>query len=95
MFHLDYRTLQPQDKMLFQVKLTPYGCGLSNAVVTVIDSQTGEVYTSRGTQLGYFRINNLAIGDLYVVSVQSKRYSFDSQTFTLNEDLGGIELIGF
>jgi Carboxypeptidase regulatory-like domain len=73
----------------------PYGRGISGASLHITDIQTGEVYKARTNQRGYFRVENLAVGDSYVVSTTAKTYNFDTVTFTLNEEFTGIEIYGY
>jgi Carboxypeptidase regulatory-like domain len=72
--------------------LTPTGRGLSNAYVVLTDTNSGQVRYARSTSLGYFNFNNLESGDFYVLSVQSKRYQFNNQSFTLNENIDDLVL---
>jgi Calx-beta domain/Carboxypeptidase regulatory-like domain len=72
--------------------LTPTGRGLMNAYVDLTNTNTGEVRRVRSTSLGYFNFQDLPVGDFYVVSVQSKRYQFNTQSFTLEENLDGLVL---
>jgi hypothetical protein len=72
--------------------LTPTGRGLMNAVVDLTNTDTGEIRRVRSTSLGYFNIQDVPVGDFYILSVQSKRYQFNTQSFTLNEDLDGLIL---
>jgi CSLREA domain-containing protein len=74
--------------------LTPTGRGLMNAFVILTDTNTGEIRYARTTTLGYFNIQDLPTGNLYIINVNSKRYRFSSQSFTLNEDLDGLVLTG-
>jgi hypothetical protein len=72
--------------------LTPTGRGLSNAFITLTDTNTGEVRRVKSTSLGYFTFNNLESGDFYVLSVQSKRYIFENRSFTLDENIDDLVL---
>jgi Calx-beta domain/Carboxypeptidase regulatory-like domain len=72
--------------------LTPTGRGLLNAVVVLTNTNTGEVRTARSTSLGYFNIQDLPTGNFYIINVQSKRYQFTGQSFTLNENLDNLVL---
>jgi CSLREA domain-containing protein len=72
--------------------LTSTGRGLMNAYVVVTNTNTGEVRTARSTTLGYFNIQDLQTGDFYVVSVNSKRYQFNNQSFTLDENIDDLVL---
>jgi hypothetical protein len=74
--------------------LTPLGRGLLNATVVITNTNTGEVSYARTTNLGYFNFKELPVGDLYVINVNSKRYLFNSQSFTLSEDLTDLILTG-
>ncbi len=73
--------------------LTPTGRGLSNAVVTLTDTNSGEVRRVRSTSLGYFNFRDLESGDFYILSVQSKRYTFENRSFTLNDNIDDLVLI--
>jgi Calx-beta domain/Carboxypeptidase regulatory-like domain len=70
--------------------LTPTGRGLMNAYVILTNTNTGEVRTARSTSLGYFNFQNLQTGEFYVVNVQSKRYQFNNQSFTLDENIDDL-----
>lgn len=72
--------------------LTPTGRGLSNATVILTDTNTGQVHYARSTSLGYFNFNNLESGDFYVLNVNSKRYTFESRSFTLDENIDDLVL---
>jgi Carboxypeptidase regulatory-like domain len=74
--------------------LTPTGRGLANAYVDITNTNTGEIRQTRTTSLGYFNFQNLQTGDFYVISVQSKRYQFNNQSFTLNENIDDLVLTG-
>jgi hypothetical protein len=72
--------------------LTSTGRGLINASVILTNTNTGEFKIVRSTSLGYFNFQELAVGNVYVVSVKSKRFIFANHTFTLNEDLTDLVL---
>jgi hypothetical protein len=74
--------------------LTPTGRGLLNATVVLTNTNTGEVSYARTTNLGYFNFKELPTGNFYVINVNSKRYLFKSQSFTLSEDLTDLVLTG-
>jgi Carboxypeptidase regulatory-like domain len=74
--------------------LTPTGRGLSNAFVTLTDTNSGEVRRVRSTSLGYFNFRDLESGDFYILSVQSKRYTFENRSFTLNDNIDDLVLTG-
>jgi photosystem II stability/assembly factor-like uncharacterized protein len=74
--------------------VTPSGRGLLNAFVSITNTNTGEVLGTRTTSFGYFNFQSLAVGSTYTIQVRSKRYEFDNNTFTLNEDLTDLILTG-
>jgi hypothetical protein len=66
--------------------------GLANAVVVLTNTITGEVRSARSTSFGFFNFQDLPLGDFYVLSVSSKRFVFNRQTFRLNESLNDLIL---
>jgi Carboxypeptidase regulatory-like domain/Putative Ig domain len=72
--------------------ISSYGRSLANAGVIITNTSTGETRYTRSNQIGYFNFQELAVGNIYVVEVQSKRFVFNSQSFTLNEDLTDLVL---
>ncbi len=72
--------------------ISGFGRNLANANVSITNTATGEILRTRSNQLGYFNFRELAVGNIYVVEVQSKRFIFTNHTFTLNEDLTDLVL---
>jgi len=72
------------------------GRGLRNIRVTLQNGSTSEVKTALTNAFGYFRLEELEVGSFYVLSVQHKRYVFQtsSYAFTLNDDLVGFSFVG-
>ena len=60
------------------------GTGLENAVVTLTDSN-GETRTVRTTSFGYYRFDDVEVGQSYTMTVRSRRYLFSPQIITINE----------
>ena len=56
---------------------------------------TGDVLTRISNSFGYFVFEDLAVGDLYIMSVAAKQYRFASDTvsFSLNESLSDITFV--
>jgi Carboxypeptidase regulatory-like domain len=68
-----------------------FGRGISRAAVSALNTNTGETFTGRTNPFGYYQINDLQIGDFFIVQAQSKLYQFPIlQSFSLNENLDGI-----
>lgn len=75
--------------------VTQLGQGLSRVSIKVTDTQTNEVYTARTNQFGYFRIDNLAIGNTHLIEASKKGYTFNPQIITLLENIDGLEIVPF
>jgi hypothetical protein len=71
--------------------LTPTGRGLMNAEVVLTDS-SGNERAARTVTSGYFRFEAVEVGQTYVVSVRSKRYRFEPQIVTVNDQLADLNL---
>ena len=63
--------------------LTNTGRGIGNAVVTITDS-TGNSRTTVSGSLGYYRFTDVPAGDLYVLTVNSRRFTFAQPSVSLS-----------
>lgn len=74
--------------------LSANGNGIRNVIVT-LSSPNGSVTTARTSSFGYFRFDEIAVGETYVISVNSKRYTFDpsSQILSVNEELTDVNFV--
>ncbi len=75
---------------------TEQGNPIANALVTVTNAATGAAKSVRTGADGSFRVEELGIGDLYIVSVQHKRYQFTDGaiTLTLTDNVTGLAFVG-
>ncbi len=75
--------------------LAPAGRGISRARINVLNVNTGESRTVFTNVFGHFRVDNLPVGFFYVVTIDHKRFKFenDSQSFSLDDNVSGIEFI--
>ncbi len=73
---------------------TTNGNGIRNVIVTLTDTN-GNILTTRTSSFGYFRFDEIAVGETYVISVYSKRFTFkqSSQVLVVNEELTDINFI--
>ncbi len=71
--------------------LTESGRGVSNARITLIDSN-GNARIALTNPFGYYRFNDINVGENYVLSVASKSYEFanPSQVVFITESLADI-----
>ena len=74
--------------------LTANGSGIRNARVIITDSNGNSRQEITGS-FGYYRFENINVGETYVVTVFSKRFSFSqsSQIISVNEDLSEVNFI--
>jgi hypothetical protein len=70
---------------------TAGGSGIRNVVVTLTDS-SGNTRTALTTSFGNFRFEGVAAGEIYVIGVVSKKYTFDqpTQILSVSEDVTGL-----
>ncbi len=60
--------------------------GLRNAFVTLTDA-AGNVRTVRTSAFGYYRFDDIEVGQTVILSVVSKRFQFATQVVSVSEDL--------
>jgi hypothetical protein len=72
------------------------GRGLSGISMELVDAATSQSFFAKTNSFGYFKFDDLEIGNLYVLTANSKRYDFPagSLTFTLNENVTNITFVG-
>ncbi|MBA2737137.1 MAG: carboxypeptidase regulatory-like domain-containing protein, partial [Pyrinomonadaceae bacterium] len=71
--------------------VTADGRGVFKARVTLTD-RNGEEKTALTNPFGYYRFNEVAVGETYIISGKHKRYEFDSQALTVNGSLSEVNL---
>ena len=59
---------------------TAEGGGITNVRVILTDAMTSETFAALSSSLGYYRFEEIAVGRTYILSVSSKRYTFDPAT---------------
>lgn len=75
--------------------INSFNSGVSKAKITVVNASSGATHVVFTNAFGYYTIPDLPVSEFYFVTVQHKRYSFadDTRTFTLNEDLVGLDFV--
>jgi hypothetical protein len=68
------------------------GQGVSKATVELTGTN-GETRTALSNNFGYYRFENVTVGETYVVSVRSKRYTFTPLTISPTDGISGLNLI--
>lgn len=75
----------------------PNGRPIKSATIVLKDPDTGEVVRSTlSSSFGYYRLDQIESGRLYVLSVSHKRYLFvfPAQLLEINEDRAGVDFTG-
>ena len=72
--------------------LTLNGNGIRNVIVTLTDS-AGSVRTTVTGSFGFYRFTDIEVGQIYVLKVQAKKYSFADpvRVLVVNDELTGID----
>lgn len=65
------------------------GRGVANVQMTLTDAN-GQSYLARTNSFGYFNFKEIESGQTIVINAVSKRYQFNSQSISVNEDLEGL-----
>lgn len=73
--------------------LSDMGSGISKARVTIIN-QNGEWQTALTNQFGYYRFDEVEVGETYIFTVHAKGYQF-SQSSQVHTIVGETEDINF
>lgn len=72
--------------------LTADGRGLKNALVTLTDAD-GTSRTAVTSSFGYYRFDEVAAGQSYVLAVNSKRFTFTPRTLTVTDELTDVDFV--
>ena len=68
------------------------GRGVYGARVS-LQSQDGQTTWAITNPFGYYRFDEVTVGQIYVVSVTHKQYSFEPRTFSLNDEITNLDFI--
>lgn len=72
--------------------LTPDGQGVRGAVITIA-GLNGEPRTARTGSFGYYRFDDILVGETYLISVASKRYQFTPRTIGIFDELTDVDFV--
>jgi subtilisin family serine protease len=72
------------------------GRGIKGVTVALMNANSSQIKRAKTNGFGFYSFDDLDVGGLYVMNVIAKRFQFDQTnvTFTLNEDLTGINFVG-
>ena len=71
---------------------THAGNPIGGARVSLMD-EAGHVSVTSTNPFGYFRFDDVEAGETYVVSVRSKRYSFQPRVINVGEEVTGLDFV--
>lgn len=74
--------------------LTPDGAGLTNAVIKMTDA-SGNVCSVRSSSFGFYRFDDVAVGETYVFQIVSRRYQFAPQVVSVTEEIADLDFTAF
>lgn len=72
---------------------TASGEGISRASVTVMDSVGTTIGNAMTNSFGMFKVDGLEAGNTYTVIIGHRKYQFNPQIVTINEDVSNAEFI--
>lgn len=78
-----------------QIKNTA-GKGIRNVRLTLTGMTTGEIFYVRSGVFGFYRFENVPVGQDYILTVSAKRFTFNPNTILINllGDLAETDFIG-
>lgn len=71
---------------------TPEGSGLRNAQVILTDAHAN-ARTAISSAFGYFRFAEVEAGQVYILTIVSKRYQFAPQALAVSEEIADLNLV--
>ncbi len=72
--------------------LTANGNGISKARISLVN-QNGEVFYVKTSAFGYYKFEELNAGETYILNVNYKRYQFNTQIISPNENLEELNFV--
>ncbi len=85
-------TAQPEDEASIEGRLFASTGLVPNTRVILTNSNTGETYTVLSNPFGIYRFGGIKTGRTYVITVESKDFTFAPQAISLLNDMTGVDL---
>lgn len=73
-----------------RVLMSAEGRGLRNAMVTITD-ESGKVRSTLTGSLGYYHLEDIEAGHTYVISVWSRRFTFEPRVISVTDNLTDVD----
>ena len=76
--------------------LAANGIGIRNVIITLTNASGGEIRVTRSSGFGYYRFDEIPVGETYILTVRSKRFMFlpDTRIVTLLDELTDVDFTG-
>ncbi len=71
--------------------VAPNGTAISRASILLTDDN-GQTRTVNSNAFGYFKFENVEVGRTYIISVQHKRFVFNSRVLAVNDEISELVL---
>lgn len=72
--------------------LSPLRRGIPNVIVYVTDT-SGNTFVSRTNKFGYYKFENIKVGQTLILNAFSKRYQFDTQIVNFDDSITNLDFI--
>lgn len=74
---------------------TADGRGVRSVLISLTDATTNETRTTRSTAFGYYRFEDVVVGQIYILTASAKRFSFNPNTRAISplEDLADEDFV--
>ncbi len=75
--------------------ITTGGIGIAGARINVMNLMTGEVTRSTTNSFGYYTVEDLAVSEVYLVTISHRRHQFfdPERTISLDDDVVGLDFV--
>ncbi|MDQ3801006.1 MAG: M12 family metallo-peptidase [Acidobacteriota bacterium] len=71
---------------------TSEGNGISGAIVSLMD-QNGQTRIARTNAFGYYRFDEIVVGNTIILNAASKRYTFTPQVVTVMDSIQNLDIV--
>ncbi|MEQ1762693.1 MAG: proprotein convertase P-domain-containing protein [Pyrinomonadaceae bacterium] len=75
--------------------VTPSGQAISNALLTLTGGDLTQPRYAKTNVFGYYKIDDLAVGQFYVLTIEARRHTFanPTQAINLDGDVAGLDFV--
>ena len=75
--------------------LTAEGRAVSRARILLTDSRTGAARSTLTNQFGYYRFDNVRVGESYLIAIEAKKYNFPSanRVITVFDEITDLDFV--